>query len=130
MTITLDAAPQLSLIESPPDIQVPTAGKLLDTLEALGSSQAIAAFFLKEGVRGRRRSARECPIAKWLHIMTGKDHSVASAIRDLSNNHLVASCQNRYCVRAFMRDFDMGCYPQLAVSPARSWYAKLTFTAI
>jgi len=93
------ALPLMPPVESPP---IPA--ELLDTLEALGSSEAIAKFFYHEGVRGIRNSTWGCPIAKWLRVVSGENYNVHGA-----------TVGDRGAVSRFMREFDAGRFPQLAV---------------
>jgi len=86
----------------------------MDKLTGLGSSQAIADYLAVERVLGILATGQSCPVAVYLQRVTGQVPLVG-----IGSWH-----PNRFDidrpwyphsdpVRAFIRDFDAGCYPEL-----------------
>lgn len=86
---------------------------LLGQLDKLGSARAIADFFYDEGVRGRRRDSNNCPVQKWLRIMTGRDYQVGNAFVYDQSGRAVA-CMPAAASR-FVCEFDLGQHSRLAL---------------
>jgi hypothetical protein len=93
-----------------------TVRDLLTTLHDLGNPDAIAKFFLHEGVRGRRSDSRNCPIQKWLREVTGHDYAVVP--HAVVAGHKIVSVLPRPA-EEFMTRFDGGSYPELELPRRR-----------
>lgn len=110
-------------IDAPAMAPAPTTEELVATLGELGSAEAIADFFLREGVRGRRYSRFGCPVAKWLHVVTGERHVVnPTAVRRVYGPGGEGTRIGLPREAAdFICDFDAGMFPALVVgqAPAR-----------
>jgi hypothetical protein len=94
-----------------------TLAEQLATLEALGSSKAIARFFYDEGVRGERHNSHGCPAQKWIQVTTGGDYvvgSVAVYSKTAAGRPDKVVAQNPAALSNFIAEFDSGVYPQLA----------------
>lgn len=108
MTLTVEITPG-----APTELETPTTEELVARLGELGSACAIAAFFADEGVRGRRSSRFECPIAKWLQVLTGARHIVQAT--DVRREGSTTRIKLPVEATNFICEFDAGRYSGLAV---------------
>jgi hypothetical protein len=94
--------------------------EVLDQLQALGSSDAIAAHFEEHGVTGRRGSASRCPVAEHVRAETGSPW-VSVNCKSVSVNRPSIwpwvterdYAVTQPAVAEFVRRFDWKHYPQL-----------------
>ena len=93
------------------------AEEAVNQLNSLKSVDAIVALFEKEGIKGVRYSAYECPVTNYMFKMTGIEDK--TAIVTGRNSTVVwkgMSSQTLYLsdpVTAFTLEFDGGRYPSL-----------------
>lgn len=105
-----------------------TLAELLGKLESLGTSRAIEQFFYDEGVRGERRRSANCPVQKWLEVMTGHAYSVGSCfVHSADRRRIVAELPSP--VVRFIADFDSGRYRRLELPGGNCRLALLASSA-
>lgn len=108
---------------APPGWQATPVGELISKLGSFKDPDAIAEFFRTEGVRGERGKPMNCPIQKWLQVMTGQRYRVgAYSVRD-ADDQVVAPLP--FPVFRFVTEFDGGRWRDLATnnhSPAVQEY--------
>lgn len=81
----------------------PTPREVVERLDLLGSSQAVADFFATQGITGYRICPNDCPVARYVERETGGHHRVYGGLGLPPN------------VRDFIADFDRQRYPHLVV---------------
>jgi hypothetical protein len=139
MTITLPVLAPVVAPETPPEPgwwwpELPavaprrTLDDLLLQLAELGSADAIAQFFLDNGVRGERGDSSRCPVKQWVSAETGQEYLVSTqwvyraevlggCILPSKDARVRArACGLPHPVQEFVRKFDAGEYPALAVA--------------
>lgn len=84
----------------------PTMTEVIERLDLLGSSMAIAEFFATQGITGYRMCANDCPIAHYVERETGQHRKVFGL--GMPNN-----------VLGFISDFDRKHYPNLIAKDGR-----------
>lgn len=89
-------------------------GELIEKLDSFDSSDAIAEFFRTEGVRGDRGNPGNCPIQKWLQVMTGQNYQVGAYAVRSSGGQVVAPLP--FQAFRFVTEFDGGKYRDLATN--------------
>ena len=103
--------------------------ELIDTLDALGSADAIAAFMRAEYVRGYAGMSLACPVTVWLERETGVLPSVSIAtwtprheMDDFCGDDQRPWFALPRHVELFVDGIDSDCYPDLARDPEELIY--------
>lgn len=100
-----------------PDVQL---DELLTQIEGFTTGDQVARFFFDQGVRGFQTESADCPFAKWIKVMTGKDYRVGSHFITPPGEPAVFVAALTPAARDFVNRFDRGCYPQLVQGHQRN----------
>lgn len=101
-------------------------GVCMDKLTSLENTDVLADFFRGEQIKGERTHPNKCPIAKWIQQSTGYENVVAvpetifvwNGLPGFADRDTTATYDNQDratspVIKAFMKYFDQGDYPDL-----------------
>jgi hypothetical protein len=100
-----------------PDVQL---DELLTQIEGFTTGDQLARFFFDQGVRGFQTQPGDCPFAKWIKVVTGKDFHVGSRWITRPEDPTGPAAVLNSGSREFVTKFDLGCYPQLVQGHQRN----------
>lgn len=92
-----------------------TRAEVLAICANLAAQPSIPEFFAARGIKGRRRVAKDCPIARYIKQECGDDpaHGLYTVEIETSDDGRVIITHGQQALADFVSNFDQGKYPDL-----------------